>query len=357
MKTARVAKLCEKMRERSVDLAVISSKENLYYFTGAYLDPMERLLALVIHSDGSSQYFVNRLFFVDPSVQTELIFWDDTEDPVAMMAKVIPDGANVVIDQDWPARFLLGLMEAQPNARYRNMPELVNQLRAVKDAEEIELMTRSSRINDRVMEQLLAQVDGQITEEKLANLRYELFAQEGANAYGTCCIFSYGAHCAEPHHVSDATLPRPGDSVMIDMGAPYQHYASDMTRTVFYREVSPEMEKIYNIVLRAHHEAAKAIRAGVPCCTIDRIARDIITQEGYGAYFTHRTGHGIGLTPHEFPDISSKCDAPLQAGMIHSVEPGIYLPGVGGVRIENLYVVTETGADPLNQLPLDLMVV
>lgn len=357
MKTARVQKLCQEMKQAGVDQVIVSSKENLYYFTGAYLDPMERLLALVINADGSSRYFVNRLFFVDPCVQTELVFWDDTEDPVAMMAKSIPDGANVVIDPDWPARFLLGLMQAQPRARYQNMPELVNQLRAVKDAEEIELMTRSSRINDRVMEQLLSQVDSHITEEKLANLRYELFAQEGANAYGTCCIFSYGAHCAEPHHVSDDTLPRPGDSVMIDMGAPCRHYLSDMTRTVFYREVSPEMEKIYRIVLRAHHEAAKAIRAGVPCSTIDRIARDIITQEGYGEYFTHRTGHGIGLTPHEFPDISSKCGAPLQPGMIHSVEPGIYLPGVGGVRIENLYVVTHDGSRSLNQLPLDLQVV
>lgn len=357
MKTARIQKLCEGMAASGIDQVIVTSKENLFYFTGAYLDPMERLLALIVNSDGSSQYFVNRLFSVDPCVQTDLIFWDDVEDPILKMAASIRDGAVVAIDQDWPARFLLDLMQKQPKAHYINRPGLIADLRAVKDAEEIDLMKRSSQINDRVMSQLLERISGDITERQLANLRYELFAEQSANAYGTCCIFSYGAHCAEPHHVSDDTLVQPGDSVMIDMGAPYRQYLSDMTRTVFFREVSPEMEKIYHIVLNAHSEAARAIRAGVPCSAIDQIARNIITQEGYGEFFTHRTGHGIGLSPHEAPDISQKCDLPLKAGMIHSVEPGIYLPGVGGVRIENLYVVTEEGADSLNELPLELKVV
>ena len=117
------------------------------------------------------------------------------------------------------------------------------------------------------------------------------------------------------------------------------------------------MVKIYHIVLEAHLQASAAIRPGVACSEIDRIARNIITNEGYGSYFTHRTGHGIGLDSHEFPDISLSCSEPLQKGMVFSVEPGIYLPQKGGVRIENLFAVTDDGAVSLNHLPRELKVI
>ena len=357
MKTARVQKLCEKMKAHGVDQVIVTSKANIYYFTGAYLDPMRRLLALIINADGSSQYYVNKLFLIDPCVQTNLIFWDDTEDPIQMMGKAIHDNATVAIDQDWQARFLLSLMQAQPNAKYINMPQLINDLRAIKDDEELQTLACSSMINDTVMENLLSRVTPDITEEKLAQLRYEIFSELGSNAYGCNCIFSYGAHCAEPHHVSDNTLVKPGDSVMIDMGAPYNYYYSDMTRTVFYREVSLEMENIYNTVLKAHREAAAAIKPGVSCSQIDKIARDVITNAGYSKYFNHRTGHGIGLDSHEFPDISQSCDRLLEPGMVFSIEPGIYIPGKGGVRIENLFVCTEDGHYSINRLSRNLKVI
>lgn len=357
MKAARVQRLCEKMKENGVDQVVVTSKANVYYFTGAYLDPMRRLLALIINADGSAIYYVNRLFHIDPCVKAELVFWDDTQDPTQMMGKAIKDGATVVVDQDWQARFLLGLMTAQPNATYINMPKMVDDLRAIKDEEEIAILKESSLINDKVLAEIFEHISPEVSELQLSRMRYEMFAKYGANAYGTNVIFSYGAHCAEAHHVSDDTLLKPGDCVMFDLGAPYQYYCSDQTRTVFYKEVSPEMEKIYNIVLDAHLKASAAIKPGVPCSQIDKIARDIITNEGYGEYFTHRTGHGIGLDSHEFPDISLSCHAPLQPGMVFSVEPGIYLPGKGGVRIENLFVVTEDGAESLNHLPRELKII
>ena len=357
MKTARVQKLCEKMRANGVDQMIVTSKANLYYFTGAWLDPMHRLLALIINADGSSLYYVNRLFSIDPCVRTELVFWDDVEDPIEKMAGAIRDGAVVAVDQDWQARFLLALMQARPGAKYINMPGLIDDLRAIKDQEELDLLAHSSHINDQVMGRLLENIRPDRTEAQLARMRYEMFAELGANAYGCNCIFSYGPHCAEPHHVSDDTLLKPGDSIMIDMGAPYQHYYSDMTRTVFYKEVSPEMETVYNTVLKAHLTAAEAIRPGVPCSEIDRIARDIITDAGYGVWFNHRTGHGIGLDTHEFPDISQSCERLLQPGMVFSVEPGIYLPGKGGVRVECLFVCTEDGHYCINEYPRDLRII
>lgn len=357
MKSRRVQLLCKKMKECGVDQVIITSKANVFYFSGAYIDPMRRLLALIINADGSAIYYVNRLFHIDPCVKAELVLWDDTQDPTQLMGKAIKEGGTVVVDQDWPARFLLGIMAAQPNARYVNMPKLVDDLRAVKDEEELEILKTSSLINDKVLAEIFENIHPDISERQLSRMRYELYAKYGADAYGTNVIFSYGAHCAEAHHVSDETKLMPGDCIMFDLGAPYEHYCSDQTRTVFYKEVSPEMEKVYHIVLNAHLKAAEAIRPGAACSDIDRIARDIITNEGYGQYFTHRTGHGIGLDSHEFPDISLSCHEPLREGMVFSVEPGIYLPEKGGVRIENLFVVTADGARSLNHLPRELRII
>lgn len=357
MKTERVKKLTEKMKQQGIDQVVITSKANLFYFTGAWLDPMRRLLALIINTDGSAIYYVNRLFHVDPSVMAELVFWDDTEDPTVIMGKAIKENGTVVVDQDWQARFLLGLMQAQPNAHYCNIPKLINDLRAVKDEEELAVLKESSIINDKVMVEIFENISNKISELQLSRMRYDLFAKYGADAYGTNVIYSYGAHCAEAHHVSDGTLLKPGDCAMFDMGAPYMHYCSDETRTVFYKTVDPEMEKIYNIVLKAHLKASEAIKPGVKCCTLDKIARDIITEAGYGQYFTHRTGHGIGLDSHEAPDISLSDESTLKEGMVFSIEPGIYLPGKGGVRIENLFAVTKDGSETLNHLPRELKII
>lgn len=187
---------------------------------------MRRLLASIINADGSAIYYVNRLFHVHPSVMAELVLWDDTQDPTQLMGKAIKEGGTVVVDQDWQARFLLGLMNAQPNARYVNMPKLVDDLRMIKDEEELDILKTSSLINDKVLAEIFENINGDISELELSRMRYGLFAQYGADAYGTNVIFSYGAHCAEAHHVSDDTRLTPGDCIMFDLGAPYGHYCS-----------------------------------------------------------------------------------------------------------------------------------
>ena len=158
MKSERVQKLCGKMKEYGVDQVIVTSKANVFYFSGAYMDPMRRLLALIINADGSAIYYVNRLFHVDPSVKADLVLWDDTQDPTQLMGKAIKEGGTVVVDQDWQARFLLGLMTAQPNARYVNMPKLVDDLRMIKDEEELDILTTSSLINDKVLAEIFENI-------------------------------------------------------------------------------------------------------------------------------------------------------------------------------------------------------
>ncbi len=167
----------------------------------------------------------------------------------------------------------------------------------------------------------------------------------------------FGPNGADPHHGPNETRIKVGDSVVMDIFIPIQRYWCDMTRTVFFGAVSEEGRRVYETV-RAANEAAEAmIRPGIPMRDIDAAARKVITDAGYGPYFTHRLGHGCGLECHEPPDNSSACEVLARPGMVFSVEPGIYLPGKLGVRIEDLVLVTETGCEVLNAYPKDLLVV
>ena len=357
MNEGRTQKILKAMEENKIPQMIISDPVAIFYLTGKWIHPGERMLALYLNVKGNHKLVINKLFPQEKDLGVELVWYDDVEDAVEILSRYVDKDAVMGVDKNWPARFLLRLQELGGGSSFVNASWIVDQVRMIKDEEELDILTTSSLINDKVLAEIFENINGDISELELSRMRYELFAKYGADAYGTNVIFSYGAHCAEAHHVSDDTRLTPGDCIMFDLGAPYGHYCSDQTRTVFYKEVSPEMKKIYHIVLEAHLQASAAIRPGVACSEIDRIARNIITNEGYGSYFTHRTGHGIGLDSHEFPDISLSCSEPLQKGMVFSVEPGIYLPQKGGVRIENLFAVTDDGAVSLNHLPRELKVI
>jgi Xaa-Pro dipeptidase len=166
----------------------------------------------------------------------------------------------------------------------------------------------------------------------------------------------FGANGADPHHGNDDTVLRPGMTVLLDVGGKKDGYCSDMTRTFFTAEPSEEERTVYELVRQANEKAESIIRPGVRLCDIDAAARDLITEAGYGVEFNHRLGHFIGLDEHEFGDVSSGFDWPVEAGMIFSIEPGIYLPGKFGVRIEDLVLVTENGCQVLNSYPKGLTV-
>ena len=161
----------------------------------------------------------------------------------------------------------------------------------------------------------------------------------------------------DAHHEGDGTRLQAGDNIVMDIGCPYEKYHSDMTRTVFYRQVEPEMEKIYSLVRLANEEVIKAVKPGVSFDHLDRLSKEVIAEGGYGPYYNHRAGHGVGLEVHEPPFVCVGNQLCLSPGMIFSVEPGIYKPGLGGVRIEDLVLVTEQGCRVLNLFPKDLKVI
>ena len=234
--------------------------------------------------------------------------------------------------------------------------EAISELRSVKDQTELELIKTAQKITDDAFEYILTKIKDGKTEKELA-LELEFYMRShGADGVSFNIIFIGGANTSMPHGVPSDYSLKHGDLITMDFGADFNGYKSDMTRTVALGDVSDEQKKIYNIVLEAQEKAIEQIKEGIACSEIDKIARDVIKSYGYGECFGHALGHGVGLDIHESPNFSPKCDTLLKEGMILSVEPGIYLHGKFGVRIEDLVYVTKNGAINLTKSKKSLII-
>ena len=353
MNTSRLNRVIEGMKKHGLPCILVSDIESLYYLTGRWIQPGERMVALTVSQSGDVCLFANRLFSQRPEAGLPLVEYDDTEDCVAVLAKRLPEELAVSgVDKCWPSQFLIRLMGIRPGLRPRVGSAPVDEARMCKDSEEIAAMRESSRLNDKVLAALIETVREGDTEAGLGRRYVDIARSMGAAGYSFAPLICFGAHCAEPHHESDETPLKKGDSIIFDGGLDLNKAMSDMTRTVFFGEPTDEMKKVYELVRRANLAGKAAVKPGAPLRDIDRAARSVIEEGGYGPFFTHRTGHNIGIGVHEPPDVSATSEAVARPGMIFSIEPGIYLPGKFGVRIEDLVVVTEEGCEVLNQLEI-----
>lgn len=354
MNQSRIARVVEKMKEQKLDCLFICDNQSIFYLTDLLIYPGERLWALCLNSEGNHQFFANRLF---GTIKTDypVTVMDDTDDIMTIVAGKLRNCRTMGVDKNLAARWLLPLMEKNPECAYVLGSDCVDDVRACKDEEEKKLMREASRINDECIELLAAHFYEGITEKEAAAYLEKLYAQRGCTPSFEL-IVSFGANGADPHHVCDDTALRPGDAIVVDVGCRYKGYCSDMTRTYFYKYVPDGYDKIYNIVLEANLAAEKRVRAGERLCDIDATARNIISEQGYGEYFTHRLGHFIGREVHEKGDVSSAYTNAVKSGNVFSIEPGIYLPDKFGVRIEDLVIATEDGCEILNHVSKEIRV-
>ena len=343
------------MKGCGLEQILVSATPSVYYLTGRWIAPGERMLALYLNADGDVVLFANRLFAQAPEAGMELVEFDDTEDPVALLAARVRPG-RLGVDKVWPSQFTIRLMEALPGLTPALGSAPVDEARMCKDAEEIALMRESSRLNDEALRRTFGELREGMTELELQDAYLRNAKAVGGDGGSFTPITCFGANCAEPHHDNDATRLKKGDSVILDVGLMHRRYASDMTRTAFFGAVTDEQKRVYDVCRRANEAGRAAVRPGLPMCEFDRAARKVIEDAGYGRYFIHRTGHGIGLEVHEHPDNYSTSQTIARPGMCFSVEPGIYLPGSFGVRVEDLVVVTGDGCETLNALSRDLLV-
>lgn len=358
MNTNRIDRVVSAMRENQADCLLASDPVVIRYLTGASLESGERLMALLIGADGTCKMVLNDLFTPQKPEGVDAFFYNDIDDSVAFLLTRLPAQGVLAVDKNWPARFLLSLQEKAPGLRCINSSPIIDNVRIVKDADEQEKMIRSSALNDGVMAALIPQIRKGQTESVLAAIVRRLYQEAGCEGVSFTPICSFAKNAADPHHEPDDTEGRPGDCLVIDIGGMKDGYASDMTRTVFLGSVSERQREIYEIVKEANRRGREAAKPGNRMCDVDLVARSYIESKGFGPYFTHRTGHSIGMEDHEWGDVSSVNTAVIRPGQCFSVEPGIYLPDEGiGVRIEDLVLITETGCRVLNEYPRDLTVV
>lgn len=357
MNQERLSKVLKKMKEKNMDSVIVSDSASIFYLTGKWIHPGERLLALYLDLQGNHKLFINELFPVTEDLGVEKVWFNDTQDGVEIISKYIQNKNTIGIDKNWPAKFLLRLMELKTENTYVNSSVILDRVRMRKDEKEKDLMRKASKINDIAVEKMIELLPNNISEKKMSQELAKIYEELETEGFSFDPIIGYGANAADPHHEPDASMLKEGDSVIIDIGCVKDSYCSDMTRTVFYKSVSEKSKEVYNTVLEANLKAIATVKPGVRFCDVDKAARDHIEAAGYGKYFTHRTGHSIGIEVHDFGDVSSVNTDVLEEGMIFSIEPGIYLPGEVGVRIEDLVLVTNDGCEVLNAYDKSLKIV
>lgn len=343
----RIDKVRKEMEQVGISQLVVSDSAALWYLTGEEIHSGERLTVLVIQPE-TVFWIRNQLFpLYHKTGDISDISFADGEDGISLLANSLLAGVCGV-DRAWAAEFLLALQEKRKDISFVNGSPCIDAVRACKDAEEIEVMREASRINDRAMARMQAWIQVGMTERECADQLLSVYKEEGAEGFSFPPIVSFGAHGADPHHMPDDTVLQERDVVLLDMGCRKNHYCSDMTRTWFMGTPTEEEIRVHGIVEEAGRLAESMVRPGVSLKELDRVARQCITDAGYGAYFTHRLGHFIGIREHEAGEVSSSSPLVARPGMIFSIEPGIYLPGKFGVRIEDLVLVTEMGCEVLN---------
>lgn len=349
---ARIARVMERLHaEHPESQLLVTDPWSIFYLTGFFAEMFERFSGVLLAPGARPAIFDNALYPIEAYDNADVVVFNDTDDLACVLMEHLDPALPLGIDAQMRSGFLIPLQERAAAPSFFLGSYAVAETRARKDARERDLMRRSSAINDAVMAQLPDLVHEGVTERDLAERLLSLYRAEGAEGFSFPPIVSFGANAADPHHEPDDTALERGQVVLFDIGGRYRRYCSDMTRTFFFGEPDEEARRIHDVVLRANEAAEAVAGPGVRMCDIDRAARRVIEDAGYGPYFTHRLGHSIGLEDHEPGDVSAANVAPAQPGMTFSIEPGIYLPGRCGVRIEDLVLVGEDGCEVLNSYP------
>ena len=348
----RLDRVRKAMAEQGVDVILLSLGHDLPYLTGYHAMPLERLTMLVLPRDDAATLLVPRL--EAPRVEEQpgvfsLRIWDETESPTALAAELVGSAATVGIgDQMW-ARFLVELLPRLPNDTFRRAVDVIGPLRTVKDDAEIEALRAAGAAADRVAQRLQAgdiPLVGRTEAAVSADISARLLA-EGHDQVNFA-IVATGANAASPHHDASDRVIAANEIVLCDFGGTLDGYCSDITRCVFTGEPPAEIADAYAVLHSAQQASIAAAVVGTPCEEVDRVGRRIIADAGYGDNFIHRIGHGIGMEAHEDPYMVEGNSQALSAGNAFSVEPGIYLAGRWGMRLEDIVVATAAGPEPLN---------
>ncbi len=359
----RLSRAAAAAADRGVDALLITPSQDYGYLLGYRAPAMERLTCLIVPAEGVPTLVLPRLeeplalhALGELADELEIIAWDETDDPVRLVQRIVRSALRVAVqDQMW-ARFALRLRAALDPAQIVEAGHTMSALRSVKSAEEIDRLRAAARAADEAMKAITAErLSGRTEADVSRRIGEHLLAAGHETA--EFAIVAAGPNAASPHHHAGERVIADGDAIVLDIGGTWGGYCSDTSRTAFVGEPPAEFAAMYAVLREAQHAACEAVRPGVPAADIDAVARDLIADAGYGEAFIHRTGHGIGMETHEEPYIVASNASPLTDGNAFSVEPGIYLQGRWGARIEDIVVCTADGGERLNTSSTDLYLV
>jgi Xaa-Pro aminopeptidase len=374
MVAARLAAARAGLAAHDATALLIGQGSDLRYLTGHAAHPMERLTMLVLPVNGDAVLVAPRLEAMAARASTagaaglvEVVPWDETDDPYSIVAGRLgaasaERAARLLVDSGLWAQHLLALQRVLPGSAFGLATEVTRDLRIVKSPAEIEHLRAAAHAADRAIEQISGGRLVGRTESDVAREIGERLVAEG-HQVAAFAIVASGPNSASPHHGADERVIQPGEPIVLDIGGTLADYHSDTTRTIWVtggdagRGPDDEFRTMYDLVQRANADATAAVRAGAACEQLDEVARRVIREGGYGEAFIHRLGHGIGLDGHEDPYLVADSADVLGEGMAFSIEPGIYLQGRYGVRIEDIVVCGANGPDVLNESSRDLLVV
>lgn len=345
------------MASHGVDALLLSIGTDLPYLTGYEAMPSERMTMGVI-TPSEAAIVVPQLEAprVEQRSGLEVLPWGETEDPIALVAKLAGAPGRVAVGAQTWSGFLISLQQAMPGSEYLDATAVMRNLRIVKDESEIDLLRRAAAAVDAVVARLRVMSFAGRSEAEVAGDIAAMTVEEGHDV-ASFGIVASGPNAASPHHEPGGRVIGEGDSIVIDFGGRLRGYCSDTTRTFHVGAPAPDFVSAYTTLQAAQAAGRAAAGPGVPAQSVDRAARRVIDEAGWGEWFIHRLGHGIGLDVHEDPYLVEGNEESLQPGMAFSVEPGIYMPQQWGMRIEDIVVCTDDGAESLNNSPRSLAVV
>ncbi|KIL53233.1 dipeptidase [Jeotgalibacillus alimentarius] len=346
------------LQKENIEGAFLTSTENVTYTTGFRSDPHERWLAVFIPADGDA-------VLICPGMETEdakragwdgdIIGYSDTENPLTLLKERVPSIDSLAIEKNHLTVERLELLQGVFGQLTVHPAEhFMNDLRVIKNESEIKLLKKAAEFADFAIETACKELaEGKTELDVLSIIEFEL-KKKGITEMSFSTMVLTGENASSPHGTPGESRIQKGDLVLFDLGVVYKGYCSDITRTVAFGDIDGRQREIYDTVLKAEMTALEMVKPGVKASELDLAARKVIEDAGYGDYFPHRLGHGLGLNVHEFPSITSESDFVLEEGMTFTIEPGIYVPGVAGVRIEDDVLVTKEGYETLTKFPKTL---
>lgn len=359
----RIAILQRMLGDRPGCSILVTDPANVYYLTGFLTQPFERFMGVVVAATGEPVLIVPALERENAAAQScveQVLSYRDEEDPYDLLAEVLRDlrvQALAVEKKHLTVGNFERIGSSLAGLTTLDASPWLEQVRARKDEGEIELMRKAAELTCRALSAGISAIEQGASEaEAAALIDYQLRCL-GADGPAFPTTVLVGANSALPHGVAGPRRAQPGDPVLFDFGARYRGYCADITRTFVFREARGEFRRMYEVVLAAQLAGIEAARAGRLTADVDRASRRVIEEAGYGEYFVHRTGHGLGLQAHEYPSVGPGGREYLEPGMVITVEPGIYIPGVGGVRIEDDVLVTDEDPVVLTEYPRELRVI